>query len=146
MLVSVHISFPEATCLISLSAIAADEGEPGESRGGAEVRHRVEDLPGVDLGDDVALQKVSGCGRDGEGHQKLADVGERREEPVLRNDTWSVLPDCKIWSLPFLGLYQGEAVGAQSKERKGSKFAAQHCRAIVQKPERPSTYDLKNCL
>ena len=31
---------------------------------------------------------------------------------------------------------------AQSKERKGSDFAAQRSGAIVQKPERPNTYDL----
>ena len=34
------------------------------------------------------------------------------------------------------------AWGAQSKERKGSNFAAQRSRAIVQKPEGPNTYDL----
>ena len=62
---------------MSLSAVAADKGEPDEPRGGAKVRHRVEDLSRGDLGDDVALQEVSGCGRDGEGHQKLADVGQR---------------------------------------------------------------------
>ena len=32
---------------------------------------------------------------------------------------------------------------AQSKERKGSNFAAQHSGAIVQKPEGPNTWDLK---
>ena len=31
----------------------------------------------------------------------------------------------------------------QSKERKGSNFAAQRSGAIVQKPEGPNTYDLK---
>ena len=36
----------------------------------------------------------------------------------------SGLPDGKIWSLPFLGLRQGGGCGAQSKERKGSNFAA----------------------
>ena len=30
---------------------------------------------------------------------------------------------CKISSLPFLGLCQGGEYGAQSKEKKGSKFA-----------------------
>ena len=35
-------------------------------------------------------------------------------------------------------------VGAQSKERKGSNFAAQRSGAIVQKPEGPNTYDSKN--
>ena len=34
--------------------------------------------------------------------------------------------------------------GAQSKERKGSNFAAQRSGAIVQKPEGPNTYDLKS--
>ena len=46
---------------------------------------------------------------------------------------------------PFLSLdcagVEGE--GAQSKERKGSNFAAQRSGAIVQKPEGPNTYDLK---
>ena len=32
---------------------------------------------------------------------------------------------------------------AQSKDRKGSNFAAQRSGAIVQKPEGPNTYDLK---
>ena len=32
---------------------------------------------------------------------------------------------------------------AQSKESKGSNFAAQHSGAIVQKPKGPNTYDLK---
>ena len=36
-----------------------------------------------------------------------------------------------------------EGVGAQSKERKGSNFAAQHSGAIVQKPEGPNTKNLK---
>ena len=36
-----------------------------------------------------------------------------------------------------------EGVGAQSKERKGSNFAAYHSGAIVQKPEGPDTYVLK---
>ena len=35
-------------------------------------------------------------------------------------------------------------MGAQSKERKGSNFAAQRSGAIVQKPEGPITYDLKS--
>ena len=33
-----------------------------------------------------------------------------------------------------------EGVGAQSKERKGSNFAAQHSGAIVQKPKGPNIY------
>ena len=33
-------------------------------------------------------------------------------------------------------------MGAQSKERKGSNFAAKRSGAIVQKPEGPNTYDL----
>ena len=46
---------------------------------------------------------------------------------------------------PFLSLdcARVEGVGAQSKERKGSNFAAQRSGAIVQKPEGPNTYDLK---
>ena len=36
----------------------------------------------------------------------------------------SRLPDGKIWSLPFLGLHVVGGRGAQSKERKGSNFAA----------------------
>ena len=72
---------------MSLSAVAADKGEPDEPRGGAEVRHRHEDFPGREFGDDVMFKKVRGRGRDGEGHEKLADVGERRQEPVLRSST-----------------------------------------------------------
>ena len=47
---------------------------------------------------------------------------------------------------PFLSLdfAKLEGVGAQSKERKGSNFAAQRSGAIVLKPEGPNTYDLKN--
>ena len=46
---------------------------------------------------------------------------------------------------PFLSLDCARVVGvgAQSKERKGSNFAAQRSGAIVQKPEGPNTYDLK---
>ena len=47
---------------------------------------------------------------------------------------------------PFLSLdcarVEGR-VGAKSKERKVSNFAAQRSGAIVQKPEGPFTYDLK---
>ena len=35
-----------------------------------------------------------------------------------------------------------EGLGAKSKERKGSYFAAQRSGAIVQKPEGPNTYNL----
>ena len=47
---------------------------------------------------------------------------------------------------PFLSLdcARVEGVGAQSKERKGSNYAAQRSGAIVQKPEGPNTYDSKN--
>ena len=47
---------------------------------------------------------------------------------------------------PFLSLdcARVEGVGAQSKERKGSNFAAQRSGAIVQKPEGPNTHDSKN--
>ena len=46
---------------------------------------------------------------------------------------------------PFLSLYCAgvEGVGAQSKERKGSNFAAQRSGGIVQNPEGPNTYDVK---
>ena len=46
---------------------------------------------------------------------------------------------------PFLSLdcVRVEGVGAQSKERKGSNFAAERSGAIVQKPGGPNTYDLK---
>ena len=46
---------------------------------------------------------------------------------------------------PFLSLdcARVEGVGAQSKERKGSNFAAQRSGAIVKKPEGPNTYDVK---
>ena len=49
---------------------------------------------------------------------------------------------------PFLSLdcARVEGGGAQSKERKGSNFVAQHSRAIVQKPEEPNTYDIKTRL
>ena len=42
---------------------------------------------------------------------------------------------------PFLSLdcARVEGVGVQSRERKGSNFAAQHSGAIVQKPEGPNT-------
>ena len=42
---------------------------------------------------------------------------------------------------PFLSLdcARVEGVGAQSKERKGSNFAAQRSGAVVQKPEGPNT-------
>ena len=47
---------------------------------------------------------------------------------------------------PFLSLEcaRVEGVGAQSKERKGSNFAAQRSGAIVQRPEGLNTYDSKN--
>ena len=47
---------------------------------------------------------------------------------------------------PFLCLdcARVEGGGAQSKERKGSNFAAQRSGAIVQNPEGPNTYDSKN--
>ena len=47
---------------------------------------------------------------------------------------------------PFLSLdcARVEGVGAQSKERKGSNFAAQRSGAIVQRPEGPNTYDTRN--
>ena len=46
---------------------------------------------------------------------------------------------------PFLSLdcARVEGVGAQSKKRKESNFAAQRSGAIVQKPEGPNTYNLK---
>ena len=46
---------------------------------------------------------------------------------------------------PFLSLdcARVEGVGAQSKERMGSNFAAQRSGPIVQKPEGPNTYNLK---
>ena len=46
---------------------------------------------------------------------------------------------------PFLSLdcARVEGMGAQSKERKGSNFAAQRSGAIVQKPEGPNAYNLK---
>ena len=47
---------------------------------------------------------------------------------------------------PFLSLdcARVEGMGAQSKESKGSNFAAQRSGAIVQKPEGPNTFDSKN--
>ena len=46
---------------------------------------------------------------------------------------------------PFLSLdcASVEGVGAKSKERKGSNFAAQRSGAIVQKPVGPNIYNLK---
>ena len=46
---------------------------------------------------------------------------------------------------PFLSLdcARVEGLGAQSKERKGSNFAAQRSGAIFQKPEGPNTHDMK---
>ena len=46
---------------------------------------------------------------------------------------------------PFLSLdcVRVEGVGAQSKDRKGSNFAAHRSGAIVQKLEGPNSYDLK---
>ena len=46
---------------------------------------------------------------------------------------------------PFLSLdcARVEGVGAQSKERKGSNFAAKRSGAIVLKPKGPNTYNLK---
>ena len=46
---------------------------------------------------------------------------------------------------PFLSLDCAgvESVRAQSKEMKGSNFAAQRSGAIVQRPEGPNIYDLK---
>ena len=46
---------------------------------------------------------------------------------------------------PFLSFdcARAEGMGAQSKERKGSNFAAQRSGAIAQKPGGPNTYDLK---
>ena len=47
---------------------------------------------------------------------------------------------------PFLSLdcARVEGMGAQSRERKGSNFAAKRSGAIVQKSEGPHTYDSKN--
>ena len=50
----------------------------------------------------------------------------------------------KFDSFPSLDCARVEGVGAQSKERKGSNFAAQRSGAIVQEPEGPNTYDSKN--
>ena len=46
---------------------------------------------------------------------------------------------------PFLSLdcARVEGMGALSKERKGSNFAAQRSGAIVQKPKGPNTFNLK---
>ena len=50
----------------------------------------------------------------------------------------------KFDSFLSLDCARGEGVGAQSKERKGSNFAAQRSGAIVQKPKGPYTYDSIN--
>ena len=44
---------------------------------------------------------------------------------------------------PFLSLRPTPSTLAQSKERRGSNFAAQRSKASVQKPEGPNTCDLK---
>ena len=49
----------------------------------------------------------------------------------------------KIDPLLSLDCARVEGMGAQSKERKGSHFAALHSEAIVQKPQGPNIYDLK---
>ena len=60
---------------------------------------------------------------------------------------WPLCHGCQMAKFdPFLSLdcARVEGVGAQSKEMKGSNFAAQRSGAIVQKPEGPNTYDSKN--
>ena len=56
-----------------------------------------------------------------------------------------LLQGCQIANFdPFLSLESArvEGVGAQSKERKGSNFAAQPSGAIFQKPEGLNTYSI----
>ena len=51
----------------------------------------------------------------------------------------------KLDSFLSLDCARVEGLGrAQSKERKGSDYAAQRSGAIVQKPEGPNIYNLKN--
>ena len=81
------------------------------------------------------------------------DVGRRFRESLQDGDIHSLVwrraavnQGCQMAKFdPFLSLdcAMVEGVGAQSKERKGSNFAAQRSGAIVQKPEGPNTYDLK---
>ena len=63
----------------------------------------------------------------------------------ITNDTWPATRQGFQMAKfdPFLSLdcARVEGVEAQSKERKGSNFAAQRSGAIVQKPEGPNTYD-----
>ena len=63
------------------------------------------------------------------------------ERPAL---SLSLRHGCQMAKFDPLGCARVEGVGAQSKERKGSNFAAQRSGAIVQKPEWPNTYDSKN--
>ena len=69
-----------------------------------------------------------------------------RSRPARRCVIGSFPQGCQMAKFdPFLSLDCAwvEGVGAQSKERKGSNFAAQRSGAIVQKPEGPNTYNLK---
>ena len=59
-----------------------------------------------------------------------------RSAAAGQNEQSARLPDGIIGSLSFLGLRQGGGVGAQSKERKGSNFAAQRSGAIVYQARR----------
>ena len=71
---------------------------------------------------------------------------EGREREALETDPSSP-HGCQMAKFdPFLSLdcARVESVGVQSKERKGSNFAAQRSGAIVQKPQGPNAYDLKN--
>ena len=85
-------------------------------------------------------------------HQARQDGAEggahARQGPGTQTETalsHLIMQGCQTAKFdPFLSLdCDGvESVGAQSKERKGSNFAAQRSGAIVQEPKRPNTYDL----
>ena len=71
----------------------------------------------------------------------------RRPIPNILSSSPTLEQGCQIAKLDlFLSLdcARVKGVGAQSKERKGSNFAAQRNGAIVQKPEGPNTYNIKN--
>ena len=82
-------------------------------------------LPAVGLGAELEQAERGQPRQDGDGDDNLIRVGRQ----IAKFD-------------PFLSLdcARVEGVGAQSKERKGSNFAAQRSGAIVQKPEGPNTY------
>ena len=78
----------------------------------------------------VNLHRSWGRGEDLSFHWRPNQKCDSKCAEMMLKITWPVeLPDDKIWSLPL----PLPSTLAQSKERKGSNFAAQHSGAIVQK-------------